>query len=778
MKVLKCTTMMLFILLGASGCGSESGQSDSSSGEQVNVNGAVEKGPFIVGSTVTINMLSEQGDNTGFTIVTSTNDDIGNFRFSVEAEKLLQTTSTGYYRNEITGGLSTGVLTLRSIYKATSEPEQHAYVNILTHLTSNRVLQLIRNSGVSYEQAVQQTESEFLSTFDRVIAGSPDSNFSSFSIYESQASTGSAYLLAISSVIYQYAIDRSITNSTNPDAELALLINEIEEDFGTDGVIDNDGKIELLRNTHKEINPMEVMNNVLNWANGFDGYSVPNLNEYLDSDLDGVVNSEDLDDDNDGIEDSEDSSPYTADFNISGQNISTDENVSVTIDISSNNPFGEDISLNVIKEPINGTLVGSYPEIVYIPSENYSGVDEFSYVLSQINITSQEVIISISISPVNDEPMISGIPLTEIIASNNYIFTPSVINVESEELVFNVENIPAWLTFNTVTGELSGAPNNENTGLYENITISVTDESSTIYLAPFSINVLANPWDAVATMPVGNHAPAVAKQGSKIFSVGGYGESGAYSGLDVYDTNTDVWQAKSAMQISKRGHTAHIINNILYVVAGERQWKETDVLLAYDILSDLWSTKSPLNVTRSFHASCVHNEKIYAFGGYTSNGLDDSTTHTKTVASTEVYDPDLDSWTMLASMSGNRSAFSCTTLNDKIYVFDKTGYEVYQPNSDIWESRVTLSLPGGGSEKLDGKIYLFGGSYGNSYEYTDKVVAFDPEGISWIEKSPLPEVRSLFGSTVVDGKLYILGGRNSTSNGLNSVITYTPSIDN
>ncbi len=769
MKVLKCTTLMLLVLLGASGCGSGSSQSDGSPlNEKVNVNGAVEKGPFIVGSTVTINMLSEQGENTGFTIVTNTTDDLGSFQYSVESEKLLQITSTGYYRNEITGGLSTGILTLRSIYKATSESEQYAYVNLLTHLTSNRVLQLIRSLGVSYEQAVEQTEAEFLSTFERVIAGSPDSKFSSFSIYESQVSTGSAYLLAVSSVIYQYAIDRSNENATNPDAELALLINEIEEDFGEDGVIGDEDKIELLRSTHKNINPQVVMNNVQNWINEVDGYSVSDINEYLDSDLDGIVNSEDLDDDNDGIEDSEDSSPYTADFNISAQNISTDEDIAVTIDISSNNPFGEEINVSIVNVPVNGTLVGSYPEFNYVPNENYSGVDEFSYVLSQRDLISKEVRISISVYPINDEPVISGYPPYDVKAANEYAFTPSVLNIESDTLLFSIENAPSWASFDERTGMLTGTPTNENSGEYTNIIISVSDGALTSSLDNFSITVIANPWIAMPVMPTARKSIAVAAIENKIYVTGGYNGANL-STMEVFDIPSNKWVSYPSMQIKRIGHSSNAIGNEIYVIGGRVGGTSVE---SFDVETEQWSSKAPMGASRGYHASCVYNGRIFVFGG------DDND-------SSEVYDPATNAWSIRASNSKLDFGVSCVTIADEIYVLgganNENGYEVYDPISDAWIRSGVLNSQkryGFSVTSVGDKLYVIGG-YGSTYPYyRDSVEVYNLIDSAWTIKPSLPEHRSSMGSISLDGNIYMIGGMGGSNlKLLNAFEKYVPTLD-
>ena len=56
-------------------------------------------------------------------------------------------------------------------------------------------------------------------------------------------------------------------------------------------------------------------------------------------------------------------------------------------------------------------------------------------------------------------------------------------------LSFSIQNAPAWATFSSATGQLSGTPAAGNAGSYSNIVISVSDGSSTEALAPFSITV-------------------------------------------------------------------------------------------------------------------------------------------------------------------------------------------------------------------------------------------------------------------------------------------------
>lgn len=760
-----------------SGCDGN-GSSSTEVGKNIDVEGAVQKGPFIIGSSVTINNLSNEGENTDATIITSTTDDLGSFSFSTSTAGLVQLSSTGYYRNEITGELSQGTLTLRSIYNVTVDDEQQAYINLLTHITNNRILNIIKNEGGAFDTSVEQAETEFLISFGGVVENSGESDFSALSIFENRTTNSSAYLLAISSILYQYSLQEAINNSTNPDAELSLLINQLESDFADDGSIDNSTLLESLRNVIPQINPTQVTANINSWIDGEVEYVSADINEYLDTDLDGVFNISDLDSDNDGMDDSEDPFPYVPGFIVHDQEVTTNEDMSIEIDISANNPLNTTTYLDITSQPTHGVLSGNFPELTYTPINNYSGADYFNYVLSQETLESEEVTVMLMIHSVNDAPIISGNPLNEIVALNNYSFTPAVINIESDQLAFSIENKPSWANFNESTGELSGTPINESVGMYGNIIIGVSDGDLTEKLNPFSISVLGNPWSEVSVMPSGLTEPAVVAHGSKVFVIGG-----SFSAkLNVYDTISGLWQEKPSLAIARRGHSAHIINDTLYVVGGERKWKEIDSLVSYNIQDELWAEREPLSIERSFHASCVYDKKIFVFGGFTSNGIeDDGSTHTKKVSSVEVYDPVTNQWAAMSSMSKANWGMSCVTVNDLIYVIggaeNERGYMVYNPSLDSWQGSGTLNIPrryGFSTSVIEGMIYVMGGYQCTSgCKKLDSVDVLDPVNANWVAKTSIPrEPNNLgdIGSVAVNNKVYTFGDTES-------ILIYDPSID-
>jgi N-acetylneuraminic acid mutarotase len=229
----------LIAVLALSGCGGGGGSPSRAPPTPMVVQGAVQKGPFIVGSTVLINRLDSRGRSTPSTLLAEIDDSIGSFSFETDESGPAQIVATGYYFSELTGQISDGVLTLKALYEVSDETRQVAHVNILTHLINDRVLELISDGQPSLHEAITQAEDELVAALSDALV-IPDLNeFSALSLYDSAASQnnplGNAYLLALSTGFYKYAKTKAQEFGTATDAELTLTLNRFSDDLADDG---------------------------------------------------------------------------------------------------------------------------------------------------------------------------------------------------------------------------------------------------------------------------------------------------------------------------------------------------------------------------------------------------------------------------------------------------------------------------------------------------------------------------------------------------------------
>ena len=95
--------------------------------------------------------------------------------------------------------------------------------------------------------------------------------------------------------------------------------------------------------------------------------------------------------------------------------------------------------------------------------------------------------------PDNTPPTISGSPATSVQATQSYSFRPAGSDPDGDTLTYSIANRPAWASFSTSSGRLSGTPTTSHVGTYANIVISVSDGRASASLGPFSIEVEAAP---------------------------------------------------------------------------------------------------------------------------------------------------------------------------------------------------------------------------------------------------------------------------------------------
>lgn len=119
----------------------------------------------------------------------------------------------------------------------------------------------------------------------------------------------------------------------------------------------------------------------------------------------------------------------------------------------------------------------------------------------------------------NHAPTISGNAPGAVNASSAYNFVPTAADADGDTLAFSIDNKPAWATFNTSTGGLSGTPGAADVGTYSNISISVSDGHESTALSPFAIAVTAI---ANGRATLSWTAPTANTDGSTLSNLAGY----------------------------------------------------------------------------------------------------------------------------------------------------------------------------------------------------------------------------------------------------------------
>ncbi|MDF7822764.1 Ig-like domain-containing protein [Pontiellaceae bacterium B12227] len=171
------------------------------------------------------------------------------------------------------------------------------------------------------------------------------------------------------------------------------------------------------------------------------------------------------------------------------QSTNTLEDISVNLVLTGFDAEGSNLTFTVESLPTFGTLTGSAPNLAYAPGADYFGADLFTFTVSDGSATSAAATVSITINPVNDDPVFSADPIIGSHATQDVAYAGSIAatDVDGNSLSYSLTSIPTWLTVST-NGVLGGMPSSGDVGL-NSFTIEVDDGNGGTDVATLQIVV-------------------------------------------------------------------------------------------------------------------------------------------------------------------------------------------------------------------------------------------------------------------------------------------------
>jgi hypothetical protein len=210
---------------------------------------------------------------------------------------------------------------------------------------------------------------------------------------------------------------------------------------------------------------------------------------------------------------------------------------------------------------------------------------------------------------------------------------------------------------------------------------------------------------------------------------------------------------------------AAAVGPVIYVVGGNAPGNLHRVI-RFDTRTDRWSEPAQLPFGLNHVAAASHDGKLYVAGGFfEGEGETDSFLE---------YDPDADRWTKMPPMRRARGGAAAAVVGDKMYVVDggpqPYGVDDPQPPYALLEAfdfrtRTWSTLappPIGvhhfGAAVVDGRIYVAGGRL--DHEVSSAAFAsYDPATDRWTRLPDLPEGKvSSTGVAGGGGKVVVFGG--------------------
>jgi hypothetical protein len=175
----------------------------------------------------------------------------------------------------------------------------------------------------------------------------------------------------------------------------------------------------------------------------------------------------------------------------------TNEDTPITINVVANDTDvdGDARTLQSVGTAAHGSVTIVSGLAKYSPAADFNGNDSFTYVVSDGHGGTATGTVNITVSPVNDAPVLTGVPASaSVVYSTNLSFTAHATDVDlpAQTLTFSLVGAPAGATINPTTGVFSWTPTAAqagNDGTTYNFSVAVSDGDVST-LSPISVQVL------------------------------------------------------------------------------------------------------------------------------------------------------------------------------------------------------------------------------------------------------------------------------------------------
>ncbi|OON23016.1 putative bacteriochlorophyll 4-vinyl reductase [Opisthorchis viverrini] len=206
------------------------------------------------------------------------------------------------------------------------------------------------------------------------------------------------------------------------------------------------------------------------------------------------------------------------------------------------------------------------------------------------------------------------------------------------------------------------------------------------------------------------------------------------------------WHVVSAMATHRHGLGVAVLEGVVYAVGGHDGWSYLNTVERWNGRAKSWSSVTPMAVQRSTVGVAALDGLLYAVGGR------DGSACLRTV---ERFNPHTQHWCFIAPMLHRRGGVGVAAAGGRLYAVGghnappsqphavrTASVEMYDPQTDMWSEVASLSSPRDSIAvtTLGTKLYAIGGHDG--LVYTDRVQVFDPETNEWSEAASLPSGRA------------------------------------
>lgn len=225
------------------------------------------------------------------------------------------------------------------------------------------------------------------------------------------------------------------------------------------------------------------------------------------------------------------------------------------------------------------------------------------------------------------------------------------------------------------------------------------------------------------------------------------------------------WRSEPETPKSQVEGSATAIGSTIYVTGGSRPGN-LHTVLAFDTRSKRWKEPAQLPVGLNHSPSAAHDGKLYLAGGFLEGDGETNRFFE--------FDPATNRWRELPPMKQARGGGGAVVIGDLLYVVDggaqpynvtgvkppKPLLEIFDFETETWSTATPppVGVHHVGVAVVDGEIYMAGGRFGEE-ESSGEFVRYDPATDRWTRLPSLPQgPTSSLGTVAAGGKIVVFGG--------------------
>jgi len=171
------------------------------------------------------------------------------------------------------------------------------------------------------------------------------------------------------------------------------------------------------------------------------------------------------------------------------------ENAPLSFTLSASDPDGDSLSYTASGLPNGASFSSTNRTLSWTPGFDQAGNYQVLFTVSDGSLTASQTV-QITVSNLNRKPVISGTPAVSVMVGQSYRFTPTAQDPDGQPLTFSISNSPAWASFDSTSGTLTGTPQSSDLGSHAGIVITVSDGLASASLPPFSLLVASSSVDS------------------------------------------------------------------------------------------------------------------------------------------------------------------------------------------------------------------------------------------------------------------------------------------